>query len=44
VEKLRPAFDATIAAGVLAPLVLLCVWLALRRWRAHLANDAHGGR
>jgi uncharacterized membrane-anchored protein len=36
-EKLRPDFDSTLAAGVLAPFVLLAVWLALRNWRAKLA-------
>jgi uncharacterized membrane-anchored protein len=40
-EKLQPAFDATVAAGVLAPVILVVVWLALSRWRARLASDAH---
>lgn len=41
VEKMQPSFDATVAAGVLAPLILVGVWLGLERWRARLTSDAH---
>lgn len=36
VEKARPGFDATLAAGLIAPLVVLLIWLLMRRLKASL--------
>jgi uncharacterized membrane-anchored protein len=33
IEHAYPAFDAALATGLLAPVVILSVWLALRRLR-----------
>jgi uncharacterized membrane-anchored protein len=41
-EKVAPAFDAALVTGLLAPVVLLVVWLSLRRWRERLAGEAAG--
>lgn len=41
-ERLWTGFDATLAAGLLAPLVLLTVWMGLRAWRAQLTADPDG--
>jgi uncharacterized membrane-anchored protein len=38
-RKLWPGFDPTIAAGVLAPVVILLVWLLLARVRLRLDKD-----
>ena len=39
-EHVWPAFDATLAAGLVSPLILLGVWLALRGLRRKLTADA----
>ncbi len=38
-EHSFPAFDATLALGVLAPIVAVAVWLALRRLRRAIERD-----
>lgn len=45
-ERAQPTFDATIAAGLLAPVVALIVWMALKTWRAKITAEpgAPGGR
>jgi uncharacterized membrane-anchored protein len=35
IEHAWPHFDAGLAIGLIAPAVVLCVWLALRRFRRH---------
>ncbi len=40
-EHARPGFDATLATGVLAPLLVFGVWLAMRRLRSRLEAE-HG--
>lgn len=35
-ETAWPRFDATIAAGGVAPVIVILVWLGLRRWRRTL--------
>jgi len=37
--KVRPGFDPALAAGLLAPLILLAVWLRLRAWRRKLSSE-----
>jgi uncharacterized membrane-anchored protein len=39
IEHTRPSFDATIATGVLAPLLVLAVWLGMRRVRGRLEAE-----
>lgn len=38
-ESVWPALDATIATGVLAPVVVFAVWATLRRWRKTLTRE-----
>lgn len=38
-EKTRYGFDATLAAGLLAPLVVLVIWFLLSRLKASLERD-----
>ena len=39
VERLVTGFDATLAAGLFAPVVVMAVWVGLRRWRARVTAD-----
>lgn len=41
-EHLQPNFDATLATGLLAPLVVLAVWAGLRAWRLRVTDDPDG--
>ena len=38
-ERLRPGIDPILTAGLAAPIVLLLVWLFLRRVRRHILKD-----
>ena len=38
-EHARPGFDATLATGILAPLLVLTVWLGMRRLRHRLEAE-----
>lgn len=40
VEHARPNFDATLATGILAPLLVGAVWIAMRRLRGRLEAEA----
>jgi uncharacterized membrane-anchored protein len=42
VEHTRPDFDATIATGILAPLLVGVVWFGMRRIRHRLEAEARG--
>lgn len=39
IEKAAPGFDATLAAGMLAPILLAITWAALRRFRKNARED-----
>ena len=39
VEKVWNGVNATLTTGLAAPVVVLCVWLFLRRIRAHIMED-----
>ena len=38
-QRLRPGLDPTLTTGLAAPLVVLLVWLFLRRIRRHILRD-----
>jgi uncharacterized membrane-anchored protein len=38
-EHEAPGFDATLATGISAPIVILAIWLALRRMRRSVMED-----
>ncbi len=40
--KMRPRIDPTLTTGALAPVVVLLVWLFLRRLRARIMHDHDG--
>ena len=44
VAKLRPRIDPTLSTGLAAPVVVLLVWLFLRRIRAGIMQDHEGPR
>ena len=39
IEKAVPGFDATLAGGALAPILLIIAWTTLRRFRSRARDD-----
>lgn len=44
IEHVWKEFDATLGAGILAPFVVIGVWMGLRAWRARLTEDPEAQR